>query len=73
MGIEISNLNQCIDEIDKIEDSDWIQSLVDRKKKELQFHDQDRDRERVIESKANDTYEKFYGNKKGEFNYEVQL
>ena len=53
-----------IDEIDTIGNSNWINSLSDRKLKELAFHDADRDESRVQESKATDTFEKFYGNKK---------
>ena len=37
---------------------------MSRKLKELEFHNKDRDLNRVKESQANDTYEKFYGNKK---------
>ena len=61
---EINALNTAIDEIDKIGDAVWQSSLNRRKQKELEFHDKDRDRTRVDESIAGDTYEKFYGNKK---------
>jgi len=61
---EVDNLVLHIKEIDKISDKAWGEMLNDRKRKELEFHDQDRDTKRVEEAKANDTYEKFYGNKK---------
>lgn len=53
-----------IESIDKITDAQWKASLNDRKRKELEFHDRDRDPKLIEASKANDTYEKFYGNKK---------
>jgi ubiquinone/menaquinone biosynthesis C-methylase UbiE len=62
--MDIKELNKCIDEIDKISDSNWIKNLEDRKLKELEFHNKDRDQANVEEVLANDTYEKFYGNKK---------
>jgi len=61
---EVRLLNEAIDEIDKISDEVWHETLDDRKLKELEFHDRDRDENRIKESVAGDTYEKFYGNKK---------
>ena len=61
---KIQSLNAAIDGIDKISNEDWRNTLDDRKRKELEFHDKDRDKDRVEESIAGDTYEKFYGNKK---------
>ena len=58
------DLEKLIDEIDRISDDAWMNSLNDRKLKELQYHDQDRNELLVKERKANDTYERFYGNKK---------
>lgn len=52
-----------LDEIARIPSEDWIQGLSDRKLRELEFHNRDRDREQ-IESLDQDTYEKFYANKK---------
>jgi ubiquinone/menaquinone biosynthesis C-methylase UbiE len=62
--MNITELNIVIDEIDRIGNEAWIASLEDRKIKELEFHNKDRDESIVMESKSNDTYEKFYGNKK---------
>lgn len=62
--MNIEDLNIRIDEIDRVGDENWYESLSDRKRKELAFHDLDRDQSRVQEAKASDTYEKFYGNKK---------
>jgi ubiquinone/menaquinone biosynthesis C-methylase UbiE len=62
--VELETLNSFIDEIDQIGDSQWLESLDERKRKELEFHDADRDVSRVEASRAEDTYEKFYGNKK---------
>jgi SAM-dependent methyltransferase len=61
---ELDRLNLAIDKIDKIDNSTWQNILTDRKKKELEFHDKDRDCNVVQETLASDTYEKFYGNKK---------
>ena len=61
---EVEELISHIDGIDRISDEDWQLSLNDRKRKELEFHDCERDKIRVEEVKAQDTYEKFYGNKK---------
>jgi len=57
-------LLERINEIDNISDLKWKDGLVDRKRKELEFHDQNRDRERIEETVSADTYEKYYGNKK---------
>jgi SAM-dependent methyltransferase len=62
--LEIDHLIESIDSIDRISDEDWMSTLSDRKLKELEFHDLDRDRNRVEQTQSSDTYEKFYGNKK---------
>lgn len=62
---EITTLLSAIDEIDRIGNSAWLQTLDGRKKAELEFHNRDRDpsfRQNVGE--AGDTYERFYGNQK---------
>jgi ubiquinone/menaquinone biosynthesis C-methylase UbiE len=57
------DLRQALAEIEKISDAEWQSSLDERKRKELEFHDRDRDRSK-IETLDQDTYERFYGNKK---------
>ena len=59
----IASLKKALEQIDLIENEDWLRSLEDRKLRELEFHDRDRDRDKIA-SIDQDTYEKFYGNKK---------
>ncbi len=59
----IADLEKILDEIDLIQNDEWLKSLEERKLKELEFHDRDRDRAKIA-SLDKDTYEKFYGNKK---------
>jgi ubiquinone/menaquinone biosynthesis C-methylase UbiE len=61
---EIQKINIAIDKIDKIGNDSWQETLNDRKKRELEFHDKDRDKNVMEETVATDTFEKFYGNKK---------
>ncbi len=63
--MEITQFLKALDDIDLISNNEWMDSLEDRKLKELEFHNKDRDQNRIKESQANDTYEKFYGNKNG--------
>jgi len=56
-------LRKCLGEIEKITNQEWMDSLSLRKKKELEFHDADRDITRR-DSLDKDTYEKLYGNRK---------
>ena len=58
------NLLEILEKIDAISNEEWQASLNQRKKEELDFHNKDRDQKRINESKAEDTFEKFYGNKK---------
>ena len=60
----LTDLKTHLDEIDRLNDEFWMNSLDDRKRKELEFHDLDRDSSRMEESQANDTFEQSYGNKK---------
>ena len=60
----IAALMDQIDLVDRMSDQDWKATLNDRKRKELEFHDRDRDEAHVRSAQAGDTYEKFYGNKK---------
>ena len=65
MAIDVESLLEHLNEINKITNDKWLNDLEDRKLKELEFHNLDRDPERVTEAKKNsDTYEQFYGNKK---------
>jgi SAM-dependent methyltransferase len=61
--VEIQKLRAKLGEIAEIPDGQWLDSLSTRKKKELEFHDRDRDRKQ-IGTLDKDTYERFYGNKK---------
>lgn len=60
---KIAHLKKTLDQIDLIQNEEWLSSLEERKVKEIEFHDRDRDRSK-IDSLDQDTYEKFYGNKK---------
>ncbi len=64
----IKELNEAIDLIDLINDSEWKSTLNERKVKELEFHDRDRMNQdssnQVNDVHEGDTFEKFYGNKK---------
>jgi len=58
-------LRNKVNQIQAITNDQWLSSLEDRKKKELEFHNKDRDPDFVEEAnKDQDTFEKFYGNKK---------
>jgi ubiquinone/menaquinone biosynthesis C-methylase UbiE len=56
-------LRETLGQIEKMSDEDWLHSLSDRKRKELEFHDahRHRDKEKQVDQ---DTYEKLYGNRK---------
>lgn len=58
-----NELLHALNEISKISNDTWLGSLEDRKRKELEFHDQERDRSRIASLDV-DTFERFYGNKK---------
>jgi len=61
--MDVETLKRRLREIEAISNQRWLDGLSERKKKELEFHDKDRDPSR-IESLDNDTYEKLYGNRK---------
>ena len=61
--MELAQLLACIDEIDRVSNQAWLQSLDKRKRAELDFHNRDRDRQ-AARPLDQDTYEKFYANKK---------
>lgn len=62
--ITIEHLKTAIDNIDKISDEAWNNSLNERKIEEKEFHNKDRKLDRKEDLEAKDTYEKFYGNRK---------
>jgi ubiquinone/menaquinone biosynthesis C-methylase UbiE len=64
LKMQFENLINSINEIDKVNNEEWLSTLNDRKLAELEFHNLDRDQKRISETKSSDTYEKFYGNKK---------
>src|SRR5687768_1439815 len=66
MGMDVAVLRDKLAEISKITDAEWMRSLDERKRTELEFHDRDRDRQKIQDLKDHDqdTYERFYGNKK---------
>ena len=62
---EIENLLSKINEIKKLNNQYWIDSLNERKLEELDFHNKDRDKSRISNlNNDSDTYEQFYGNRK---------
>jgi len=61
--MQLEVLQQRLKEIEAIADEQWMSGLTERKKKELEFHDADRDAAK-IESLDKDTHEKIYGNRK---------
>ena len=56
-------LKKHLSQIDAIPNQEWLNSLNERKKKELEFHNRDRDRQKIA-TLEQDTFDKFYGNKK---------
>lgn len=63
MSLSIENLKQRLKEIDKLTDEHWMNWLSERKRKELEFHNAYRNRDKLKDIDS-DTYERFYGNKK---------
>jgi SAM-dependent methyltransferase len=61
--MDIVELKAHLDSISAITNQEWLASLDDRKRKELEFHNRDRDRTQIAELDG-DTFEKFYANKK---------
>jgi ubiquinone/menaquinone biosynthesis C-methylase UbiE len=52
-----------LDELDRSNGGAWFENLDERKKKEAEFHDEMRDRQKIA-SVGQDTYEEFYSNKR---------
>lgn len=61
--IDIRTLKEKIFEIEKITEETWLCSIGERKKKELEFHDKDRDAARIM-SLDKESHKRFYGNRK---------
>ncbi len=61
--MELKKLKEHLNEIANISDSEWMSSLNERKRKELEFHNRSRDK-RLIETLDKDTFDKFYSNEK---------
>lgn len=62
--MDVAVLRSRLDGLEAIPDEQWMRGLSERKLKELAFHDRDRDVDFEKAAKAQDTYEKFYGNRK---------
>ncbi len=63
MGLPVEQMGRHLDAMSRIPSEQWLSGLEDRKRKELEFHDQYRNyssRQHV----DHDTYEKLYGNEK---------
>jgi|SRR5579883_287544 ubiquinone/menaquinone biosynthesis C-methylase UbiE len=60
----LAKLHAALDEIDKIRPDAWYRNLSPRQRAEMEFHNRDRAPTAQAEARAQDTYEKFYGNKK---------
>jgi ubiquinone/menaquinone biosynthesis C-methylase UbiE len=63
VGMGTTVLRERLTELARVTDAEWMASLDERKRTELEFHDRDRDRQKM-KSLDQDTYERFYGNKK---------
>lgn len=61
--MNLEELRARLRAIDAISNEQWMAGIAERKRKELQFHDANRNRE-LAASLDSDTYERFYGNKK---------
>ena len=61
--MEIAVLREKLSELALIPSEEWLGSLTERKRRELEFHDRDRDRKQ-LQNLDQDTFERFYGNKK---------
>ena len=61
--MELEQLQTHLNEIANIPNQEWMDTLDDRKLKEIEFHDRDRDKAQLT-NMDQDTYDKFYSNKK---------
>ncbi|UYN97246.1 MAG: class I SAM-dependent methyltransferase [Enhydrobacter sp.] len=62
--MDVETLRQELDKLSLMTNSEWLQSLNDRKLAELEFHNRVRDQRATLDEMPKDTYEKFYGNRK---------
>jgi len=64
--MEVRDIIHCVDELEQLFDQQWMDSLDERKRKELQFFDVRRDpgRRDKLASEDPAEYAKFYGNSK---------
>jgi ubiquinone/menaquinone biosynthesis C-methylase UbiE len=63
MSISLQKLGEHLDQMARIPDQEWMSTLDDRKRKELEFHDMHRDLTKKVQLEG-DTFEKLYGNEK---------
>ncbi len=61
--ISVDDLLLHLEKIGRISNAEWIMGLDERKRRELEFHDQDRDRPRAKELDPT-AFKKIYGNRK---------
>ena len=61
--MNVTLLRNRLNEIGSIPNKQWIGELSERKKEELEFHDRDRDQERIQSLNRKD-FNKYYGNRK---------
>lgn len=63
--MKTEELIAALDQISRINNDQWLESLSPRKISELEFHNRDRDKQfKELAQNDSDTYDKFYGNKK---------
>jgi SAM-dependent methyltransferase len=60
----LNGIRNRVGEIKRLTNEQWMATLDERKRKELEFHDAHRDRAEATVEVDQDTYEKFYGNRK---------
>jgi ubiquinone/menaquinone biosynthesis C-methylase UbiE len=61
--LNVESLINHLEKISKVTDEEWMNSLNNRKLRELTFHDKLRDSQ-FMKSLSEDTYDKFYANRK---------
>lgn len=59
-----AEMRRKLEELDRISDEEWLDTLDTRKKKELKFFDQKQRARREGEAAGTDTFDKFYANHK---------